>query len=336
MTFGARQVVQGPGRLPARYGMFTVATPREPGDDHWQNGVDWEVDSCAPVRGIGDPTCTLQTYGAFAATTAYTVGQTITVSGSTLRVVQAGTSGATAPTPPGMFATVTSGTVIFQQIQPETVLPTGLPKSFADTAMATLGSATPFTVYATYDCSPVGRSVADMQDKARQRLLSREEGGVEKIFWTGSVGNVPKLQGATVLATAKQMVTALALLEQYAADTWGGPGVIHVPKIGGVVLAQNGVVKPNGNSLETALGSQVIAGSGYPNSDMTGAAAAANTAWAVVTPPMFVYRSSVFTSSSQEGDLLDRGSNTFYAIAERTYLVGYDTCGLAAVNFNLP
>lgn len=272
-------VIDGPARVPTQFGLFSVVTPREPNDPHWQGGgVQWEVDSCEPVRGIGAVSC-----------------------------------------------------------DPDT--PTeGLPKDFSDSPFGSLAEATPFTVYATYECSPIGRPIAEAKQRATQRLQAREEQGVEKFFWTGSLGNEPNLTNADVdtLGTGLNMVTALGMLEQFAADTWGGPGVIHVPRIGATVLAQNGVIKTQGGQLQTALGSPVVAGTGYPNSDPAGVSAPNGTAWAVVTPPLLVYRSEIFTSSSRDGDLLDRGSNDLYAIAERTYLVGFDTCGVAAVNFNVP
>ena len=45
---------------------------------------------------------------------------------------------------------------------------------------------------------------------------------------------------------------------------------------------------------------------------------------------MFGYRSEVFTPSATGGDLFDPRRNDLYAVAERTYLLGFDTCGVAA------
>jgi hypothetical protein len=56
---------------------------------------------------------------AWAATTAYTAGQTIVLpGGEALRVVAGGTSGATAPTAPDLDATVTDSGVTWQRIGP--------------------------------------------------------------------------------------------------------------------------------------------------------------------------------------------------------------------------
>jgi hypothetical protein len=63
--------------------------------------------------------CLTAPTAAWAATTAYTAGQTIVLpGGEALRVVAGGTSGATAPTAPDLDATVTDSGVTWQRIGP--------------------------------------------------------------------------------------------------------------------------------------------------------------------------------------------------------------------------
>ena len=214
------------------------------------------------------------------------------------------------------------------QCEPPTL---GLPKNL-DRLDAPLGEASPFTVYGHHNCSPVGITPAGAQAKADEHLAVKGPKRVEQAFWTGDLGNVPNLKdSATTLASGAALspTAAIAELEAHVAGTYGGRGVIHVSVAGAVHLVSAGLVKVDGGSLSTALGTPVVAGAGYSADGPS--AAADGQFWAYVTPPVFGYRSPVNTSSNREGDLLDRGSNDLYAIAEQTYLLGFDPCGVGAV-----
>jgi hypothetical protein len=76
-----------------------------------------------------------------------------------------------------------------------------------------------------------------------------------------------------------------------------------------------------GRMYTRSLQTPVIVGEGYATGMIFG------------TAPLFGYRSDVFTSSERRGDLLDRSNNNLYAIAERTYLVGFDPCPVLKVTF---
>lgn len=71
----------------------------------------------APTNGTAVPvtTTTTTTPPAWKATTAYTVGQTVTNAGGTLQVVTAGTSGSSAPTNPAVNSNVTDGSVTWKR-----------------------------------------------------------------------------------------------------------------------------------------------------------------------------------------------------------------------------
>src|SRR5690606_40604811 len=45
----------------------------------------------------------------------------------------------------------------------------------------------------------------------------------------------------------------------------------------------------------------------------------------LVSGALFGYRTEVFVPSGRAGDLMDRGRNDLYGIAERSYLIGLDT-----------
>src|SRR3546814_5926530 len=71
------------------------------------------------------------------------------------------------------------------------------------------------------------------------------------------------------------------------------------------------------------LGTPVVAGAGYPCTHPDSVTAGS---WIVATPALMLYRSEIFTATNRPGDLLDRGQNNLFGIAERRYLVGWDEC----------
>jgi hypothetical protein len=96
-----------------------------------------------------------------------------------------------------------------------------------------------------------------------------------------------------------------------------------------------GLIVTNGSVARTVLGTPVVAGGGYPGTSPAGVAASTGEAWAYATPALLGYRSAIFYPSSRSGDLLDRGVNDLYGVAERSYLVGWDPCDVGAVEFTL-
>lgn len=210
----------------------------------------------------------------------------------------------------------------------------GLPKNLTG-GPGVGGAASEFTVYGHFTCSPVGWSPAAAQAQADAHLLLREEARVEQAFWTGDLGNTPSLRGATVVGTtAVSLQLGLAVLEQYVAEEYGGQGLIHMTRAAASLLA-DGSLTSNGGRLSTKLGTPVAAGAGYDGSGPAGEAATATTEYLYVTPPVFGYRTDPFTSSNNPGDLLDRATNDLYAVTERTYLLGFDPCGVAATLITL-
>lgn len=219
---------------------------------------------------------------------------------------------------------------------PGSTAASGLPKNFV--TGSALGNAGKFTVYGEYKCSPFGHSddIAFSLERATSHLFAREEARVEQAFWSGDLGNTPSLQGASDLTPgsgAVAPIVALATLEKWLGSVYGSLGVIHVGRGAVNYLAQNGAIVAVGKRLYTRLGTPVVAGSGYVNTSPTGSTPASGEHWAYATPAVFGMRSEVFTSTARRGDLLDRSKNDLYAVAERTYIVGFDPCGSAAVRF---
>lgn len=199
----------------------------------------------------------------------------------------------------------------------------GLPKDL-DGGNGPLGEGSPFTVYGHHTCSPIGSSFARAQDFANQHLQVREEARVEQALWTGDLGNVPNLSGANGYAAPTNLGTlalwrAVSLLEQETAERYGSLGVFHMSRENASRLMKEGDLVRQGGRLFTALGTPIVAGTGYASDRIVG------------TPALLGYRGDVFTSSNRAGDLLDRANNDLYAVAERTYLLGFDECALLEV-----
>lgn len=207
----------------------------------------------------------------------------------------------------------------------------GFPKEL-DPNGQSVGLASPFTVYGHYTCTAVG-SWDNAQDLANQALLAGEQKRVEQALWTGDLGNEPYLADqdeTTTLAggTAVDLVSALALLEDYISGSYGNQGVIHMTRGLALTAATKDLVISTGAKLTTKIGTPVVAGGGYPGTGPDGSAPGANKSWAYSSPALFGYRSDVFDS---DGPHLNRADNTLTALAERSYLLGFDPCGVGAV-----
>lgn len=208
--------------------------------------------------------------------------------------------------------------------------------------------ATPFTVYAAFNCSP-GASAEYAQGSAEEAMTRHESYQVERAFWTGDAGDQPTvfphlaadaevrdvygtlLQTASdpVTGTAVDIVVAFEQIEGALADCYNGRGVIHVPAELGPALAFTSLVKPVGKRLQTLNGNWVVLGNGYPGTSPAGAAPAAGTAWIYGTGAVFAYRSRVEVPGL--ASIVNRANNTATGLAERTYVLGYDCCLVAAL-----
>lgn len=225
--------------------------------------------------------------------------------------------------------------------------------SFSNTVTQANRGATAFTVYAEFDCSPVGQDLE--RNQAEAALLRTEAYQVSKAFWTGKAGATaggpastvwPHLaanttlddpQGIRLQTAASPMVTGgddtavvLGALEAQLAACYGGAGVIHVPYTALPSLVSRMLVRPGDDGrLRTVAGNLVVAGQGYTGSGPDGSAPAAGTSWIYATGALFAYRSDVFVR--QFPGTFDRAENTVKALASRTYLFGFECCHLAAL-----
>lgn len=221
------------------------------------------------------------------------------------------------------------------------------PAKAADTA-ALLRAATPFTVYAEFGCSPVGNP--DAAGVASAALDRAEPWQIERAFWTGVAGGQqvvyphlaetltasPPGEPDVVLQTAADnlggpydMAHGLGLLEGALADCSDMVGVVHVPRAALETLAAIGALKTAGGRLVTAGGNLVAAGAGYPGTSPAGAAPAAGTTWIYGTGPVFRFAGPVMLDTPRES--IDRATNTIQMRAERTNVLGWGCCHIAAL-----
>jgi hypothetical protein len=205
----------------------------------------------------------------------------------------------------------------------------GLPKKFP--VHADVGEALPFTVYGSYECSPVGHTIQYAQDRATEHLLAREEARVEQALWTGDLGNVGFAEDAeNAGGSVDSLINAIADLEAWIAREYGSVGVIHLSRDAAAVgAAVSAILVTRGNVMFTSLGTPVVAGAGYPGTGPTGQTPSAGQTYVYATPALVGYRSEPFPGASPVSAGLDRAVNDLFAVTERTYVVGWDPCGTA-------
>lgn len=196
----------------------------------------------------------------------------------------------------------------------------GLPKEFGNSPLP--GEASQFTIYGNFECNPLGWNDT-ARDFAIAHLTSREEARVEEALWTGDLGNVPNFAGANGypdpddLGTFSDAARALGAVEDFIATSYGSLGVIHMSRATATDLIAQSLLVVSGGRLTTVLRTPVVAGAGYPDGAIVG------------TPALFGYRSEIFTPSPERAEnLFDAASNVLYAVAERSYLIGFDPCGV--------
>lgn len=235
----------------------------------------------------------------------------------------------------------------------------GQPVPLAGNIVQTNRGATSFTVYAEFDCSAIG-SVGDAEQVARDALSRVEEWQVGSAFWTGTAGassagstttvfphlaaDTPFVEAgsgivmqpaASVVATGSadgDASVTLGQLEGALADCYHGQGLIHVSFKALATLEAFQLVRrysDDADALYSPAGHRIVVDSGYPGTGPDGAAAPDGTSWIYGTGAMFGYRGNVMIPP-QLYQSFDRAENTVRMIAQRTYLLGWDCCLLAA------
>lgn len=199
---------------------------------------------------------------------------------------------------------------------------------------------TPFIVAATVTCGSVGFSFEEQRAFVMERLKGVEQGVVESIFSTSSLGQGPGLIAAdgitTVTGAGDSVANVLSELERarYCGFTgnvarYGPPGYLHVAIPVLNALKENHLVEWDGTRWRTAMGTVVSAGC-YANNDPAGAAPADGVFWMYLTGQTTIWRTpdSEVQVAPVEGSL-NRTTNQFLMLAEREYVVTYECGGFA-------
>lgn len=197
---------------------------------------------------------------------------------------------------------------------------TGTPKVFNVASPLPVGTAIPFSVYGHDKMSAVRMSQEEAEFRALQHLAAFEEHQVSQHLWFGDMNNRPFINEApTSLGAATSAGVAVGLLEDFIEETYGSLGVMHLSRSMATQLVDVHLLEVRGTQLQTRLGTPVSVSEAYPDGTIR------------ATPALFGLRSEVFYSSQPGSPLIDVKTNDLYAIAERTYLLGYDPTGVGSV-----
>lgn len=186
-------------------------------------------------------------------------------------------------------------------------------------------------------CSTITQDPAETAARATAALNATLSFGLEQALAKGVTGstnpylgdsNLTQLGGAAVLPEA-----GLAFLENAIGAT-GRQGIIHmtpgvIGKLGYNLIREvdpDGVDDSGDEYLETAVGTPVVSGGGYINTDPSGKTGSDPTVgqeWAFATGPVMVYLEGAPTLSPFE--YIERDTNTVVFRAERYVLPLWDT-----------
>lgn len=206
--------------------------------------------------------------------------------------------------------------------------------------------ATPFSVFFRKDCS-IPTYWDEAAGEVREALTVAESFEVEQAFWTGVTGaqkivfphlaadaevvvdrDTLQLEADEVTATAVDIVQGFGMLEAAAMACLRGQVTLHVPVDAASALVAWDLIRLDGARYVTALGNLVAIGAGYTGSAPDGTDATPASTWLYATGPVFYARGPLQEFAPDFSVALS--VNTLEQMAERTYVVGYSCCLLAA------
>lgn len=122
-------------------------------------------------------------------------------------------------------------------------------------------------------------------------------------------------------ATPVDAEVGVALAEEWIASVYAGIGTLHLPRSVASLLANGKKLEFEGDTLRTALGTKVAAGSGYalPNLDPAGAEADFGVYWIYVTGEVLLMRSDPVHKSAHRST-----TNEYITLVERGYVASID------------
>ena len=221
----------------------------------------------------------------------------------------------------------TSSTACVNAPAAQRVLPEGMPTD----------QALPIPVWAGFQCKHPGLTAAEIEAYARTKLAASEQAFLERTLWADADTPLMDPTIATPAGTtALSIVGGLGALEEWLWESYGGTGVLHIPRRFAPHLFAAHQLDISGQKVTTKLGTTVSFGA-YPGSDPAGADPAAGTSWVVATGQVQIRRSPVAVHTANGSAYFNYTTNGVIGLAERTYVVNWDGVRAAApITFEEP
>lgn len=197
----------------------------------------------------------------------------------------------------------------------------------------------PWTAYASVECSTIGLTREELNQRALDQLARGEQRVWEQQFMRFWLA--PTVQAAatdlTPAAGALHIAQGVGALESWLGTNFGGQGVIHAPIGTAALLSMNTLVDfaTEETCPRTLAGSSIILGAGYAaNVGPDGTPAPAGESWLYITPPLRVRRDQPFLVETGNSYVNTR-TNDQRALAESTAVIEVACCMAAAVRVSL-
>lgn len=348
-----REYVEAPPVTPLPFGLLSVALVVDDLTGHRQMGIQYEPAACGAVHDSAAACSDVPDFGSLTVAVNNARVATLTAAGNpdVTYLVEWGDGNTTAGITPltGVNHTYTAdgsytitvsddeglgyhGQVTLTVTNGQVVAATSLAPAFRKVATdgIPLVEGDPVNLYHLFRCNALG--IADGEARARQSMSLGEPRGIERI-----TARQLSTAGAVDLTgdTPRNVVDAVALLEDYTASTYGGVPVLHMARGVGTVAAALGAIGREGNRLETKQGALIASGGGYGGLlSPAGDTPAAGTAWIYATGQVMVRRAP---QADVVGPVMSRtpATNTALYLVERPVIVAWE-CVTAAVQVQTP
>lgn len=191
-----------------------------------------------------------------------------------------------------------------------------------------------FTVYHLHSCKLPGNAWDRGDQLAADALRLGEQRAAERVLMERMAVAAASDGGIVLTSSPLHVVDAVAQLERYLGANYGGVGVIHMdPQVATLAESYN-LLQTTGTRKQTrAATTSVAVGGGYgagliPQEDPeVQDAPDSGVSWIYATGQVLVRRAAPEVVKSAAGSLQ---TNTYVALAERSYVVGWE-CVTAAI-----
>lgn len=366
--FAPRATIDGPDRLPMPFGLFSVASLAETATERWENGVNWEavmcgdplsvlVSDCDPAVADGFPKQFPDGPGTGSADP-FTVYGTYKCSGpQAVAVAQERARevldlGEEKAAERRLWSKMDDSPEVLTASDP-LVAVARLEKWLADN-YGSLG-----VIHMSRAAATVAAKRAAFRVVGNRLVTALGTPVVAGAGYPGTGPGIDEVQTVTVTPNPDQVgfPSSGTFTLSFGGETtepiaWNAPAQAVADALNALdgvqgVTAEGG---PLGTSAVTVtfpedenIAQMTSDGTGLTNASVATAttteggidAADTDTEFVAASPAIFGYRSEVFEQTNGQGDLFDRSNNNMFGIAERTYLLGMDPCGVAFVQMNL-